>query len=909
MSRVSSLVRLLILASAVVALLMVPTVAGAISAPIFSPWTSGGAVSEPATLTGYVRTVTGSPIPNVLVEISGTTVSTNIQAQSFNQKALTDVDGKFVITDVIEGTYSMYINQPYNNEYVEDYAELTPWHEDWGDGSDTTKYISGGTSPNVGDFVLPTNGTVSGRAMNGGTPVAGSVVTAQVTTGSVTYTRWATTGADGYFVIPDAPPGDWSVQFTGSGSSIPIDAVPNNSWSAPGDPLTVSPDIQFTLAEDRSKTDLNCAFETGCSLEMSTKESLGGVDYPVGTIGITLTPPCAEGEEPNPYYLYTGDDGWLRGSYLPVGDYHVDISDTYGAYENVSIEATLPARLFSTYMPISLTPAAGTFVVKGIVNGEDDSQPYDIWVEAFRKDGTYLDYVRRAASEPTSGKYLMRLPVDTGYTGDKYRIELEEQVAGVGVTPEHVQYAFDAYGPADMTRSPIVAVGGTIEGTVHDEAGNPVPGVSVAAWYKGTDGWTGDDTAWTRTAGDGTYEIRGLPARSDYKVLFQPSYDPGMPLPEKYKDYYRRVYKGRPIVDSLVTSTSPVTADHQPVAVGLNQVKSGIDETITPGGYVALHTDGPEYPTGAVYCDVMYQVNGKWCEVDSGFTTGGTFQKLWKVLPVGHYRLDYSDYFGRGGGSWEFDLAAGENKYASALVPAPIVYESDVPTTTTGAFVGTVGANGLDAGGTGDVVLYIDKLDSAPTSAPVLSSNYTSMGAVYDFTAEGTTTAGIWTLTLPYNPSVPDANVPNLRIRHFKADGSTEMLMPLSWNLVEHTVKVQTTSLSPFQVLYARVPVTLGTPVAPSRAKAYRSFTVYGTLKPRHTSGAHSVQLKVYRYSGGKYRYYKTFSTTNSNYYSYTKYKGSVKLRSGKYRIYAYAPYDGWHRETRTTKYDSITIY
>ncbi len=292
---------------------------------------------------------------------------------------------------------------------------------------------------------------------------------------------------------------------------------------------------------------------------------------------------------------------------------------------------------------------------------------------------------------------------------------------------------------------------------------------------------------------------------------FSAYYDVGMPLPEKYKDYYRRTWKNRPNIDSLNSSATPIAVDHNPVSVTAPAVTSGIDETLTLGGYVALHADGPAHPTGAVWCDVMYQVPSttKWVEIDSGYTTGGTFQKLWKVLPVGHYKVMYNDYFGRGSGTWEFDLAPNERKYTSVLVPAPVTFGSgsgaSAPESGTrelssralasvkltsglsrfkGSFVGLIGGGpGLKDGGAGGAMLTV-KTGSVPSGAPQLPKYHVALPVtVLDVKSTGTPVVGKWTLTLAYNSSVPDGEVPWVRVVHYKTGGGTEILSPIAWNL------------------------------------------------------------------------------------------------------------------------------
>lgn len=103
---------------------------------------------------------------------------------------------------------------------------------------------------------------------------------------------------------------------------------------------------------------------------------------------------------------------------------------------------------------------------------------------------------------------------------------------------------------------------------------------------------------------------------------------------------------------------------------------------------------------------------------------------------------------------------------------------------------------------------------------------------------------------------------------------------------------------------------SVGTPKAPTTMSRYRYYTVYGYLKPRHTSGTKPVKIKCYRKnSAGVYRYHHTVYAKVSNYSSYSKYKASVRLpHSGRWRLRGYAPADSGHSSTWSHRYDYVTV-
>lgn len=884
---------------------------------------AASSASLPATITGYVKDVSNNPIDNVKVVVDGEMASF---PYSFTQTALTDATGKFVITDVIQGTYSMRINEPDNpGVTLAAWGEQDPWHGDWASDPpvDTRHYVLGGTTLNAGTIQLPAAGSVHGRAMDGGSPVAGAQVVASVVNNGITYRRWAETAADGSFTITNATPGEWTlVYYATRAGKIPDDPVPGGFYGTDYDPVAQSQPEGFTLLPGENKTLANHEFSQGQLVQAGCNDEYKGFGYQVSAMGVTAYDTAFPGDWEHAYSWQVGDDGWGR-TYLPPGTWSLEYADMMDpqVYET----ATLPD--FSTTWgggPLNkmtaLTPKVDTYALHGHLAEAGTNTTLTAWVSASKinPSSVWLEYYRRVPSlGATYGNYMIRLPKLTGYTGNRMKLQWSDQAAPPDGQYIHVtqEATISPAASADTTRNITMAVGGAITGTVRDETGARVPGVTVWVTRKAFDptmgevAWTGGENWWVRADANGDYRVGGLPSGSDYKVNFYPDYNPGMLLPIKYRDYNRRVYQAQPLVDSLNTSVGAPVVDHTPVAVTAPSTTASIDETIVPGGYVGLHADGPSYPTGAVYCDVWYAYKGHWFEIDSGYTTGGTFQKIWKVLPAGTYRLDYNDYFGRGGGSWSFALAGGQTKFASVLVPAPssIVSGSSL---VKGSFAGLLGGGlGLPDGGTGGTQLKF-QLGSVPVGAPALPSGTIGAGSVYNVSLTSGAAAGVWTLTIPYDPSIPAADVPYLRVIHYKTGGGTETLTPRAYNTTAHTLQVQTTSLSPFRPVFRRHAVRLGTPTSTSSTwTRYRARTVYGSLIPRHTAGAKSVKLLIYRKNSlGKYKYYTYRWATNANYSSYTRYSVKFALKAGRYRIYAYAPSDKWHLATKTASYKSIYV-
>ena len=88
----------------------------------------------------------------------------------------------------------------------------------------------------------------------------------------------------------------------------------------------------------------------------------------------------------------------------------------------------------------------------------------------------------------------------------------------------------------------------------------------------------------------------------------------------------------------------------------------------------------------------------------------------------------------------------------------------------------------------------------------------------------------------------------------------------------------------------------LSAPKAPARAKAGVRFTVSGTLAPLHAAGAHSVEVRCYRSSGGVWTLKKTVLTSNSDAGDLTKWAARFALpKTGRWKLVASALADADH--------------
>ncbi len=105
--------------------------------------------------------------------------------------------------------------------------------------------------------------------------------------------------------------------------------------------------------------------------------------------------------------------------------------------------------------------------------------------------------------------------------------------------------------------------------------------------------------------------------------------------------------------------------------------------------------------------------------------------------------------------------------------------------------------------------------------------------------------------------------------------------------------------------------VALTNPRAPSTMSRSRYYTVYGYLKPRHSSGTYPVRIyKWKKTSSGSWKSYGYSRAKASTYSSsMSRYARSIRLSSpGKWRLRAYALSDSRHAGTWSSGYDYVTV-
>jgi hypothetical protein len=110
-------------------------------------------------------------------------------------------------------------------------------------------------------------------------------------------------------------------------------------------------------------------------------------------------------------------------------------------------------------------------------------------------------------------------------------------------------------------------------------------------------------------------------------------------------------------------------------------------------------------------------------------------------------------------------------------------------------------------------------------------------------------------------------------------------------------------------VVKVAVSPVLGKPACPKRAVVGSKVRVHGSLKPNFKAGSKSVEVKVQRYSGGRWKAYMTRAARTSDSGSYSEYSVKIAFSArGKYRFRAVKPADGAFAEGKSAFSRSLRV-
>lgn len=268
-------------------------------------------------------------------------------------------------------------------------------------------------------------------------------------------------------------------------------------------------------------------------------------------------------------------------------------------------------------------PPEPTGSISGVVTTESGASTNGVTVTSYRYNAERNSWTWGpwASVGADDGAYEL-----SGLPDGEYRIEFRAQALITNLVSEWWSDAADLMSATTITVSSGAAItgvdaslatGGTITGTVVDEAGAPVPQVSVRA----SGSASGAGSGYTITDSNGFYRVAGL-RTGDYRVEFAPMADSGPVAGEWWND-------------------APSAAEADVVAVTAGAETPGIDAVLAGAGAIAgVVTDESGAPASYVYVAVYRATSdgaGEWVrsmttDASGAYTISGLAAGAYKVL-------------------------------------------------------------------------------------------------------------------------------------------------------------------------------------------------------------------------------------------------------------------------------------
>lgn len=477
-----------------------------------------GYVSSPQGISGTVRDLGGTQAP-----LAGVAVHVTSEALGATRTTTTAADGTYAVSGLAMGTdYQVcFAGGNATGGSADQYGYVSSCYGQSGEaGSPVTVARAAETTV---DTALAAGGKVMGKVTSAsGVALAGVRVSA--TSASSATTLEAVTTWNGTYAIKGMPAGsDYAVCFfgeqaTGGASSAGYlnECHADQPFSGPGTPLTVAV---------RATTVVDAQLAMGGGIRGLVVEDGG---RPLGAVTVRVRS-VAQGVDSS---LTTAADGTysLRGltasaDYSVCFDASAAVGGSYASGYLNECFRDMPATGPGT--AVTVTPGGAATVnatlgagaaITGTVTTSAGAGLAGVTVRLYRLDQTPVtstttgsDGRYRFAQLVGNASFLVCFDPSEVQTasGTGYVLECYDN----GTSPVNALRVTVNNGSTNIVNAALLDAGG-VRGVVTDPAGAPLAGVRVSA----SDSWYGDFAA--VTGDDGSYSLRGLPARSSYTVCF-----------------------------------------------------------------------------------------------------------------------------------------------------------------------------------------------------------------------------------------------------------------------------------------------------------------------------------------------------------------------------------------------------
>jgi 5-hydroxyisourate hydrolase-like protein (transthyretin family) len=511
------------------------------------------------------------------------------------------------------GTYRvMFSHSNYVNEYYDNALDIDSATDISVTGNTTTSNINAQlASLNLKSHIT---GTVTDSA---GNPLQSISVTAYRWDGS----RWGwvrsdQTDASGNYNIGGLDAGTYRVMFSGSYYSAYATEYYDNA-------LDIDSATDISVTDNTTTSNINAQLALKGHITGTVTDSAGN---PLQSISVKA-------------YRWNGSRwDWVRsdgtdasGNYdigrLNAGTYRVKFSGGY-YYATEYYDKALDidsATDISVTDNVIISNINAQLALKGQITGtvtDSAGNPLeDIWVTAYRWDGSRWDSVRYDRTDASGSYDFGRLDAGT------YRVKFSGGYSSAYVSEYYdnvldIDSATDILVTVNMTMFNIsaqLALKGQITGTVTDSAGNPLEDILVWAYRWDASRWRWDGVRSDQTNASGSYDIGPLDAGT-YRVKFS------------HSNYNTEYYDNVLDIDSATD-----------ISVTDNTITSNINAQLALKGQITgTVTDSAGNPLEDILVWAYHWDGSRWDWANSDRTDASGNYDI--GLDVGTYRIYFDDY-------------------------------------------------------------------------------------------------------------------------------------------------------------------------------------------------------------------------------------------------------------------------